>query len=189
MTTGQRQDWEPRDWFARGMTWTVFLQCSSKNVARMETFYREFTLSEETVEFFRQRTPLQVLAIGEGWCPDVVQNLALVARLADAVDGMTLRIHLRDANPALMNRYLTRGNKRIPVFAFFDEAFEPLGDWRGRCRSAQQWIDTEVLAERAWKDMTQQELTAVNEEYDRRFREFYIAETIRELEQVLGADL
>jgi len=181
LTDASTGHWDAKAWFRRGMNWSEFLDISRNNVARMRQFYDEFKFSTDVISFYRARTPLNVLAIGEDWCPDVVHNLSLMARLADQIAGMDLRILKRDDNPELMERYLTNGARRIPVFVFFDAALAELGDWRGRCKSADAWILGEVTRNRKWEDMSRDELRAFHDEYDRRFWESYVDETLSEL--------
>jgi hypothetical protein len=172
-------------YYNNGMTWDEFLQNSRENTDRMKKFYEGFEFEEDDVAFFNGRTPLQVLAIAEDWCPDVAQYLSLIARVCDEVPGMELSIVKRDENPDLMDEYLTNGKKRIPVIAFFDMSFGELARWAGRPRAADEWIFGEVLRDRSWEDMSDQERSDFNEEYDRRFHEVYAKATLDELEHLL----
>lgn len=166
------------DCYNRGMTWNEFLASSEKNVGRMESFFDEFEVDEDTAAFFNNRSPLQILAIGEDWCPDVVQNLAMLARICTDVPGLELSIVRRDENPQLMDQYLTDGKKRIPTLVFFDSTFAEIARWAGRCDAAQRWIDEEILRGRGWKELGEDELDRFQEEYDRRFRSAYARETL-----------
>lgn len=174
-------------YYNNGLSWEEFLAGARNNADRMQTFYDEFDFDEETAVFFNGRTPLQVLAIVEDWCPDVVQNASMIAKISDEVPGMELSLVLRDENPELMSEYLTDGKQRIPVIAFFDMTFRELGRWTGRCRSADEWIFAEVLQNRtrSWADMDKAELSAFNEEYDRRFRDTYARESLEEWQHLL----
>lgn len=173
-------------YYNNGMSWPQFLAGAGENRARMESFYDAFDFDEETLTFFNGRTPLQVLAIAEHWCPDVAQNLAVVARIADEVPGMELSIVRRDGNADLMAEYATAGTDRIPVIAFYDMTFRELARWAGRCRAADAWIFGEVL--RGTRDVMLLEGGAArefNEEYDRRYRETYVWDTIGEWQHLL----
>jgi len=169
-----------------GLSWKQFLESSKQNVDQMESYYDAFDFDEDTLSFFNGRTPLQVLAIAEDWCPDVAQNLAVAARISDEVPGMELSIVRRADAPELMGEYLTDGKERIPVVAFFDMTFRELARWSGRCRSADGWIFSEVL--KGTRDITSLSGAAATEfskEYDRRFRETYVWETISEWQHLL----
>ncbi len=169
-----------------GMSWTEFLEASSKNADRMRSFYDAFDFDEDTLTFFNGRTPLQVLAIAEDWCPDVAQTLGMLARVCDEVPGMELSIVRRDEHPDLMAEYRSEGKDRIPVVAFFDMTFRELARWSGRCRNADAWIFREVL--NGTKDVMSLAGNAAatfNAEYDRRFKDAYAMETIAEWQHLL----
>jgi len=168
-----------------GMSWEEYLDSCTEGADRMRSFYDDFEFDEDVAVFFNSRTPLQVLAIAEDWCPDVIQNLAVMARIGDEVPGMELAIVTRDANPELMNEFLTNGKRRIPVFAFYDMTFRELGHWAGRCKSADAWILNEVLQDTGFEEMDPDVMAKFNESYDMRFRETYARETIKEWENLL----
>lgn len=169
-----------------GMSWQQYLDAATANQGRMQAFYDAFDFDEETLTFFNGRTPLQVLAIAEDWCPDVAQNLAVIARIADEVPGMELSIVRREGNAPLMAEYATGGKERIPVVAFFDMTFRELARWAGRCKAADAWIFGEVL--KGTRDVMSLSGGAVkefDEAYDRRYRETYVWDTIREWQHLL----
>jgi Thioredoxin len=168
-----------------GLSWKQFLE-SSKNAKRMQDYYDAFEFDEETLSFFNGRTPLQVLAIAEDWCPDVVQSLSVAARICDEVPGMELSVVRRADAPELMGEYAADGKERIPVVAFFDMTFRELGRWSGRCRAADRWIFDEVLnGTRDLMSLKGAALASFETEYDRRFREKYVWETISEWQHLL----
>jgi hypothetical protein len=168
-----------------GMSWDEFVEASPDNGERMQAFFDEFDFDEDTLAFFNGRTPLQVLAIGEEWCPDVVQNVAVIARIADEVPGMELSIVGREDNPELMDEYVSGGKRRIPVIAFFDMTFQELARWAGRCKSADAWIFGEVVPDRDFRKLDEGKLADFRDEYDKRYRETYVWETIEEWQHLL----
>ena len=168
-----------------GLSWKQFM-ASAKAASQMQDYYGAFDFDEDVISFFNGRTPLQVLAIAEDWCPDVVQNVAVLARLCDEVPGMELSVVLKKDAPELMGEYAVSGKERIPVVAFFDMTFRELARWSGRCKSADQWIFSEVL--KGTRDITTLSgaaSSAFADEYDRRFREKYVWETISEWQHLL----
>ena len=168
-----------------GLSWKQYL-ASTQHADRMRDYYAAFDFDEETLSFFNGRTPLQVLAIADDECPDVVQNLAVTARICDEVPAMVLSIVRRAEAPELMSEYATGGKERVPVVAFFDMTFRELARWSGRCRAADQWIFGEVLS--GTRDITTLSGAAsasFEKEYDRRFREKYVWETINEWQHLL----
>ena len=77
------------------------------------------------------------LVLSEPWCGDSAQCLPCVAVMAAGRPGIDLRVLLRDANPEVMDRFLTDGKRAIPVVAMFDAAGRPVGRWGPRPAAAQ----------------------------------------------------
>jgi hypothetical protein len=168
-----------------GLSWKQFM-ASAKNAGQMQEYYGAFDFDEDIISFFNGRTPLQVLAIAEDWCPDVVQSVSVMARLCDEVPGMELSIVRKKDAPELMGEYAVSGKERIPVVAFFDMTFRELARWSGRCKAADQWIFGEVLkGTRDITTLTGAAATAFHSEFDKRFREKYVWDTISEWQHLL----
>ena len=173
-------------YYNQGLSWSQFVESAGEHAARLRSFYDAFDFDEEMLSFFNNRTPLQVIAIAEPWCPDVIQNVAVAARISDEVPGMELSIALRDKSPELMAEYATAGKNRIPVIAFFDMTFREMARWSGRCKKADAWIFEEVL--KGTKDIMSlngSQAAAFNQEYDKRYRETYVWDTITEWQHLL----
>jgi selT/selW/selH-like putative selenoprotein len=117
--------------FAQGMTYAAYKEQMTRNRERLESNEQAMALADEDFAFFSQLPePLNVIALAEDWCGDVLNNLPVLARIAEKSGKLNLRIFLRDQNLDLMDQYLNQGQFRsIPVFAFFDPAFQPLGHW------------------------------------------------------------
>ncbi|HEU4526015.1 MAG TPA: thioredoxin family protein, partial [Gemmatimonadales bacterium] len=80
------------------------------------------------------------LVIAEDWCGDASSTIPIVARFADAVPGVELRLLRRDEHPELMDRYLTNGARSIPVVVALDDGFRELGHWGLRPAELQAWV-------------------------------------------------
>ncbi len=83
---------------------------------------------------------LHLLAITEDWCMDTSNTLPFLARVAEAVPGVDLRLILRESNPHIMDRYLTNGSRSIPVLIILDEEFRDIGRWGPRPSELQAWV-------------------------------------------------
>ncbi len=119
-----------RERFEQGMTYDEYKAQMTRNKERFEQTEARFEPDAETVALLR-RLPgtINVLVLAEDWCGDVINNLPLLGKLAQASGGkLNLRIFLRDQNDDLMSQYLNQGKfKSIPVFAFFDENMRQIG--------------------------------------------------------------
>lgn len=120
-----------RERFEQGMTYEAYKAQMTRNRDRLEENERTVQLPREELAFFAQLPrPLHVLVLAEDWCGDVVNNLPVLVRLAQAGGRLNLRIFLRDQNLDIIDQYLNKGQYRsIPVFVFFDQDFRELGHW------------------------------------------------------------
>lgn len=118
-----------RERFEQGMTYEAYKAQMTRNRERLEENERTLALAEDEIAFFAELPQrLNVLVLAEDWCGDVINNLPVLGRLAEASGKLNLRIFLRDQNLDLMDQYLKDGQHRsIPVFVFFDEELRQLG--------------------------------------------------------------
>ncbi|MEZ4864422.1 MAG: SelT/SelW/SelH family protein [Caldilineaceae bacterium] len=117
--------------FEQGLTYDAYKEQMTRNRDRLDATEESVTFAPADLAFFNQLpATLNVLALAEDWCGDVIANLPILGRLAAACDTLDLRIFLRDQNLDIMDQYLKNGEFRsIPVFVFFDENFNELGYW------------------------------------------------------------
>lgn len=167
--------------FASGKTWTDYLNSISKNRDRFEAVYRSFFVSEEELAAFRRASPLNIVAVAEDWCPDVYNTLGIVAKIADTVPGVNMRIFERDARPEIMANYLTEGTKkRIPVYAFYDPRFRELFWWAGRNKQADEWVNA-FRNGRPYEEIPKDEMERFREEFSKRYEESFARGNLMEL--------
>jgi len=112
--------------FQQGMTWDEYMGGIQKNQDLFKVKYEEVEIPDAEKAFFQGlQQNVYVLAIGEDWCPDVYNNLPVMARVAALNPKIQLRIFPRDQNHDLMQRYLFRSQSQsIPAFGFFDANFQ-----------------------------------------------------------------
>lgn len=82
----------------------------------------------------------RLLVLAEDWCGDASNTVPVLARWAESVSGLSLRILKRDENLAVMERYLTNGSRSIPIVIVLDEEFQELGHWGPRPTELQAWV-------------------------------------------------
>ncbi|MBI2916622.1 MAG: thioredoxin family protein [Chloroflexi bacterium] len=176
--------------FSQGLTYDQYMATIRYGQNEFEGHYRAFQLPPEDARFFqelvRQRGPIRVLAIGEDWCPDVHRGLPVMAHIARAA-GLEYRIFPRDKNMDLMDLYLNQGKfMSIPVFAFFDRDWSPLGQWIERPAAANQWMqktrqELAHLPQQAARDERRRRRAALEAEWRQ--------EIVRELRELLAPAL
>lgn len=87
--------------------------------------------------------PQTWLTITEAWCGDAAQNIPAIEKIAAESDIIETRYILRDENPELIDRYLTKGARSIPKLIALDrETLEVLWTWGARPEAAQTLFET-----------------------------------------------
>lgn len=122
-----------REQFESGLTYQGFKDQMTRNREQLEQNEKDLELKPEELQAFRGLPKtLNVMALAEDWCGDVVANLPILGRIAEESGKLNVRVHLRDQEPGsvIMDQYLNRGQfKSIPTYIFLDENFEELGVW------------------------------------------------------------
>src|ERR1700704_5196013 len=121
-----------REQFESGMTYDAYKAQMTRNREQVEQNERDLDLKAEDAEALKSLPQtVNVMALAEDWCGDVVANLPVLGKLAQASGGkLNVRIHLRDQEPGsqIMDQYLNKGEfKSIPTFVFLDGDFNELG--------------------------------------------------------------
>jgi len=117
-----------REEFQGAMTYDRWKATWTRNQDRFAAQERAYQPDPADLEALKKLPrPVNVLAIVEDWCGDVVANVPILERLAGESGKLNVRYAPRDATP-FIDRYLNRGQfKSIPVFVFLDERFAELG--------------------------------------------------------------
>lgn len=99
---------------------------------------------------------------------------------------MELRIFARDQNLDIMDQYLNQGQYRsIPVFVFLDHDLNELGHWIERPAAQNRFVE-ELRAELAQSGKSEEEQRQIYRQRSAEaFRQRFLAETIRELKELL----
>lgn len=110
------------------------------NAHRMDRLDKKPDLQEDLKEALDEIDRDQVwLAIVEGWCGDVAQNLPTINKMAEYSDKIDLQLILRDEYPEVMDQYTTNGARSIPkVVALDKETLEELWVWGARPAECQE---------------------------------------------------
>jgi hypothetical protein len=123
-----------REQFESGLTYAAYKAQMTRNREQFEQNEQDLQLSAEDAQAFQNLPqPLNVMALAEDWCGDVIANLPILGRLEQGSAGkLTVRIHLRDQQPGeqIMSEHLKNGQyKSIPTLIFLDQGFNELGVW------------------------------------------------------------
>jgi hypothetical protein len=123
----------------------------TRNREQVEQNEKDVQLNSEDVQAFRDLPQsINVMALAEDWCGDVVANLPILGKLEQASNGkLNVRIHLRDQETGtqIMDQYLNKGQfKSIPTFVFLDAGFNDRGVWIERPDSVTRAREEKRLA-------------------------------------------
>ena len=127
--------------YAQGMTYDEYMDSVKVNKARIEEYYANVNLESAQTDALKELSgaeggPARMMVIGEDWCGDVVRELPVLARVAEAA-GLELRIFPRDENHDIMNEFLKEGKyMSIPVAVFYDQGHEYICHWIERSQAA-----------------------------------------------------
>jgi hypothetical protein len=140
-----------REQFESGLTYDAYKAQMTRNKEQVEHNEKDFQLSPEDVKAFTSLPEtVNVMALAEDWCGDVVANLPVLGKLAQESGGrLNVRIHLRDGEHGspIMEQYLNRGQyKSIPTFIFLNSDFKELGVWIERPDSVTKLREQKRLA-------------------------------------------
>jgi Thioredoxin len=114
--------------------------CKAEHCALWQGVYKLARVPEWALNAVPAGARRKLLVIAEDWCGDASNTVPVVAKLVDAVPGFELKVILRDANPEVMDQYLTNGSRSIPVVIALDEDFQELGHWGPRPTELQSWV-------------------------------------------------
>lgn len=127
------------------------IEYAQLNNKRMDRGDKTVKVDEETRTLLNDIRPNEKwLVITEGWCGDASQIVPVLSKLEEAVDGLEVKMILRDDNPDVMDAFLTDGTRSIPKLVRLNaETFEVLGEWGPRPQEMQdiveEWKKTKAI--------------------------------------------
>lgn len=111
-----------------------FYEYYELNLQRMQRLDKSLQLTDNQKErLSKLNQKIDFIIISEGWCGDAAQILPVIEKMRQATEFISLKIVYRDANPALMQAYLTDGSMSIPIVIAVNSATgEELFHWGPR---------------------------------------------------------
>ena len=125
--------------FQRGQTWDLFLS-GAKVQRALWLAAADVELDPDVVaRFERASRNLRILIVAEDWCPDSVNAVPYVARLASTL-SIPLRIVNRDVGAALMARHRTPDGRVATPTVVLLRGSREVGAWVERPAQLQAWF-------------------------------------------------
>ncbi|MCB0451382.1 MAG: thioredoxin family protein [Aequorivita sp.] len=111
------------------------------NFSRTKRLDKTANISEESIEVFKNISEKQTwLVISEPWCGDAAQTLPFLNKIAQLSENIDLKIVLRDETPELMDRFLTKGSRSIPLVVILDASFKVINTFGPRSKAATKLV-------------------------------------------------
>ncbi len=130
--------------FASGVTWEEWSSHpdAPEQGGRLLANHAELSLGDELLVALRGLPRrVNVIAIAETWCGDVILHTPLLVRMVEATEGKAqLRFATREQHPDFFARFLTNGGEAIPKFVFCSEDFVEVGNWGPMSSTPRKWI-------------------------------------------------
>lgn len=122
-----------------------FVDEAAVNQELWRGIHRQARLPAWALEQAQAQAPRRWLVLAEDWCNDAVSVVPVLARLAEEVDGIDLRILRRDEHPAVMDEYLGGdGARAIPIVIVLDDRRAELGHWGSRPGPLSAWLNANL---------------------------------------------
>lgn len=138
---GELRTFDLREKWQSAFTYEDFVKDAEQNVGLWEGIYKTIPIPDWAKEkLCEYGSCLRVLVLAEDWCGDAANTVPVLARLGAEVDNVDVRILKRDADPDVMDRYLTNGARSIPIAILLDADFNEIGHWGPRPNELQQWV-------------------------------------------------
>lgn len=126
--------------WAQALPFHQYVAASTEHRGLWEGLHRIAIVPEWAQALDFTAAPRRLLVLAEDWCGDASNTVPILARVAEQVPGLELRVLRRDEHPEVMDRYLTNGSRSIPIVIALDADFAELGHWGPRPGELQAWV-------------------------------------------------
>lgn len=141
-------DLDFRAYWDSGFTWEDYL---NREVQKLEDLWRGVYARAVVPEWALERAreidgEWRMLVISEDWCGDASNTVPVMARMAEVLPGVQIRLVKRDENPELMDAFLTGGSRSIPMAVVLRPDWTVAGPWGPRPAELQDFVLREKKA-------------------------------------------
>lgn len=143
-----------QQYFEEGLSIQDYMEKMS--TLREESFliYKNFSLPLDGFARELEKHELHFLVITEDWCGDAMVINPVIRKLSEA-SNIEMNVALRDEDTDLIDRYLTKGGRAIPIVIIFNPLGEVIGKWGPRAPEVQAMVDR--IREENYSDDEQRE--------------------------------
>jgi len=124
-------------YFEKALTYDQYVELLEDNRELHELHYKKFKASPGEEQVIQGIKPLKIIVLTEPWCGDSLAIFPVVRRIAEINGQWEMRILRRDENLELMDQFLTRNARAVPIFLFLDENYSLIARFGPRPQAAQ----------------------------------------------------
>jgi len=136
--------WRFADLWDQALTYERFVRESTQHCELWTGVYRTARVPEwARAAAAKLGRKFRLVVLAEDWCGDASSTVPVLARFAEEVGTIELRILRRDEHPEVMDAYLTNGARAIPIVIVVTEAMDELGHWGSRPAVLQAFVTKE----------------------------------------------
>lgn len=112
------------------------------NLIRMERLDKTARMTAQTrLQIAAIHTPMIWLTMTEVWCGDAAQIVPTIQKMSALNEKIEHRLVFRDQHPELMDAFLTKGTRSIPLTIILNkESLKVLGHWGPRPQELQAFV-------------------------------------------------
>lgn len=139
--TAQAPDYEAI--WGGGMSFAAFLEAADRQAEDWHGNYAQATPAATAIERARaiDGTGLRLLVVAEDWCSDSVDTVPHIARIAEAIPGLQMRLVDSGAGAAVMEAHRTPDDRgATPTVVLLDREGQAIGVWVERPVELQDWF-------------------------------------------------
>ena len=124
-------------YFEKALTYVQYVELLEDNRDLHELHYKKFKVSPGEEQVIKRIKPLKIIVLTEPWCGDSLAIFPVVRRIVEINDQWEMRILRRDENLELMDQFLTRNGRAVPIFLFLDDNYSLIFRFGPRPQAAQ----------------------------------------------------
>lgn len=108
------------------------IEYTKVNIVRMNRLDKTVKIKDHLKSALLNAPPQTWVVLNEAWCGDAAQNLPIISKMVDFAFNVDFKIILRDDNPDIMDKFLTKKGRSIPKLISIDENNKVLFTWGPR---------------------------------------------------------
>jgi thiol-disulfide isomerase/thioredoxin len=139
-----------KSYFDKGLTYEEYVDLLGENLDLHQLHYSKFSTGPAEAARLKTAKPVNIMVLTEPWCGDSLAIFPVVRKIAE-VNDWPIKLLRRDENPDLMDQFLTRNARAVPIFLFVDEEFSLIFRFGPRPKAAQDIFETHREEFRAGK--------------------------------------